>query len=87
MHSNDDVKTRIKVNIYGAEYVVKANESPEYIEKLAHLVDEKMQQIANRNRSMPGSKVAVLTALNLADELHKLREDYDGLLKLIEEAK
>jgi len=83
----DDVKTTVKVNIYGSEYIVKANESPEYIQKLAFMVDKKMQQIGNRNRTMAGSKVAVLTALNLADELCKLREDYEGLLKLIEEAK
>jgi len=84
---NDDKITRVKVNINGAEYVIKSNESPEYVVKLANLVDSKMQQIASGSRTMPSTKVAILTALNLADELCKLREDYEGLLKLIEEAK
>ena len=30
--SVDDIKTRVKVNIYGSEYIVKTNESPEYIQ-------------------------------------------------------
>lgn len=73
--------------IYDTEYIVRANEPPGYIEKLAALVDRKMRQIGQRNRNLPTTKVAVLTALNLADEMCKLQEDYEGLLKIIEEAK
>lgn len=87
MHSPNDEKTRSRVNIYGSEYIVKANEPSEYIDRLAVLVDKKMKEVSKGNKSMPASKVAILAALNLADELCKLREDYEELLKLIEEAK
>ncbi|WP_227765757.1 cell division protein ZapA [Zhaonella formicivorans] len=87
MQQEKDYKNRVSVNIYNSEYVVRANEPSDYIEMLAALVDRKMRQIGQRNPNMPVSKVAVLTALNLADELCKLQEDYDALVKLIEEAK
>lgn len=77
----------MKVNIYDSEYIVRANESPEYVEKLAALVDKKMRHISKASSNMPISKLAVLTALNLADELCKLHQDHDTILKLIEEAK
>jgi cell division protein ZapA len=87
LQQEKDYKNRVSVNIYNSEYVVRANEPSDYIEMLATLVDRKMRQIGQRNPNMPVSKVAVLTALNLADELCKLQEDYDALVKLIEEAK
>ncbi|MBP8819032.1 MAG: cell division protein ZapA, partial [Syntrophomonadaceae bacterium] len=40
-----------------------------------------------RNPNLSSTKVAVLTALNLADELNKLQEDYDELVKNLEEEK
>lgn len=83
----EDQKTRVTVNIFDTEYVVKANETPQYIQRLSNMVDRKMRQIAQSNQRLSVTKIAVLTALNLADELAKLQDDYDALVKLIEEAK
>jgi cell division protein ZapA len=77
--------TRVTVSIFNEEYVVKGEESPEYIEMLASFVDRRMKMIQQRNPNLSGTKVAVLTALNLADELNKLQEDYDELVKNLEE--
>jgi len=78
---------RVKVEIFNQEYVVKGNENAEYIEMLAAYVDRRMRMIEQRNHSLSIVKVAVLTALNLADELNKLQEDYDELVKVLEEEK
>jgi cell division protein ZapA len=43
--------------------------------------------IEQRNHNLSIVKVAVLTALNLADELNKLQEDYDEMVKMAEEGK
>lgn len=80
-------KTRVTVKIYGEEYVVKGFASSEYIEGIAAYVDKKMHLIGNKNPHLSVSKVAVLAALNIADELHKLQEDYDSLVKLLDEEK
>ncbi|NMC27445.1 MAG: cell division protein ZapA [Syntrophomonadaceae bacterium] len=78
---------RVKVEIFNQEYIVKGNENAEYIEMLAAYVDRRMRMIEQRNHSLSIVKVAVLTALNLADELNKLQEDYDELVKVLEEEK
>jgi cell division protein ZapA len=52
---------------------------------LASYVDRRMRMVQQRNVNLSTSKVAVLTALNLANELNKLQEDYDELVKTLEE--
>ncbi|MGB4302461.1 MAG: cell division protein ZapA [Syntrophomonadaceae bacterium] len=76
---------KVTVNIFNEEYVVKGDEEPDYIEMLASYVDRRMRMVQQRNVNLSTSKVAVLTALNLADELNKLQEDYDELVKTLEE--
>lgn len=82
-----DNQARVAVKIYGEEYIVKGNATREQIEKIAQQVDQKMLQIARRNPHLSQAKVAVLTALNLADELNHLQDDYDNLIKLLEDEK
>lgn len=84
---NSNTTNRVTVEIFNQEYIVKGNENAEYIEMLAAYVDRRMRMIDQRNRSLSIGKVAVLTALNLADELNKLQEDYDELVKVLEEEK
>ncbi|MHB8172401.1 MAG: cell division protein ZapA [Thermincolia bacterium] len=79
--------TKVDVEIFGENYVIKGNEGREHVLMLTNYVDKKMKQISNRNPRLSASKVAVLTALNIADELSKLQEDYDNLVKLIEDEK
>lgn len=80
-------KGRAAVNIYGEEYVMRGEATPEYMKMLAKYIDKKMKQIAIRQPLLPISKIAVLTAVNIADELSKLQEDYDTLVKLMDEKK
>ena len=68
-------KNRVEVRIAGKEYTIIGNESDEYIQKIALYVDRKMGEITTSNNNLSTSMVAVLTALNLADELYKLNEE------------
>lgn len=76
---------KVTVVIFNEEYVVRGEENPDYIQMLASYVDRRMRMIFQRNANLSSTKVAVLTALNLADELNKLQEDYDELVKALEE--
>ncbi len=78
---------KVSVDIFDEEYVVKGDENRDYIEMLASYVDRRMRLIHQRNPNLSATKIAVLTALNLADELNKLQEDYDELVKKMEEEK
>lgn len=68
-------KHTVRVKIYGTEYPIQAEADPTYIQEIAQYVDKMMHEIpgASAKQSLVG--VAVLTALNIADELYKERED------------
>ena len=70
---------RVEIEIYGEEYVLKGTESIEYMKKLAQYVNKMMKDISNRNFKLPLNKVAILTALNIADEYHKIQKEYENL--------
>ena len=71
----------IQVNIFGQVYHIKGGEDPQHTSELAALVDEKMNFIA-RQVSVPDSfRVAVLTALHLADEYDALLKEHEELQK------
>lgn len=80
-------KTKITVKIYNEEYVIKGQADPGVIEKIAAYVDRKMRLVGQRNPQLPLSKVAVLAALNIAEDFAKLHEDYETLSKQLDEVK
>lgn len=69
---------RVTMTICGDEYTLVADEQAEYMEKVGHLVDEKMSQLMEQAR-VGRSDAAVLTAVNLADELFKAQEASENL--------
>lgn len=64
----------VPVVIMGQTYKVRAEEDVGYIEELARFVDTKMQTIAETTGTSDSLKVAILAALNIADELFKAEE-------------
>ena len=63
----------VHVDIHGQRYAVRSDLDPSYISELAAYVDEKMQLAATEVQSGESMKVAVLAALNIADELFTSR--------------
>ena len=63
----------IRVVIYDQEYFVRGDLNEEYIQKLGNFVDAKMRAIAGRTRTVDSLRVAVLAALNIADEYHQIK--------------
>ena len=76
-------KNKLNVVIFGEEYVIKGEAEQDYMEKVASFVDKKMQQISNANPQLSAKQNAVLVALNVTDELLRLRKDYDELIKVL----
>ena len=68
----------ITVDIYDQTYHLNGNDR-EYIERLAATVDAKMRAVASQGRTVDSLRVAVLAALNLADELARLEERYTAV--------
>jgi len=63
----------IRVEIYGQIYSIRTDLNPDYIRQLARAVDAKMQALARQSGTVDTRRLAVLTALNLADELQQLQ--------------
>ncbi len=63
----------IKVEIYDQTYVMKGQLDDGYVQSLARMVDAKMRSIATRTRTVDTLRVAVLAAMNIADECQQLR--------------
>lgn len=76
---------RIRVDIYGTEYQLRGNASTGHIRLVAGLVDDKMREIASHNPRLDLNRLAVLAAVNIADEYMRLREEYEELLKILEQ--
>ena len=69
--------------IQGLRYPVKSSLDPAYVAELAAYVDEKMRLASEANDTTDFLRVAVLAALNLADEVfrHRVeREDRSAVL-------
>jgi cell division protein ZapA len=64
----------VKIEIYDQIYNVNAEENEEYLKELAAYVDQKMRDVAQATRTVDSVKVAVLAALNVADELFTARQ-------------
>ncbi|MDI9514057.1 MAG: cell division protein ZapA [Clostridiaceae bacterium] len=70
-------RNKVTVKIAGNEYVLCGNESPEYIQRIALMVDRKLRDITRKNHLLSTSMASVLTAVNMADELVKAKEAYN----------
>jgi cell division protein ZapA len=77
-------KKSIKVQIFGMDYSLKSDKDPEYIKQVAEFVDEKIQKLSTNTNVKSQTKIAVLVALNIADELFQLKKQYENSLKVFE---
>jgi len=69
----------VVVEIYDQIYQLRGVEQ-DHIERLASMVDSKMRAVSAHGATVDSLRVAVLAALNLADELLALRTRYDSLV-------
>ena len=67
----------VTVQIYDQTYHL-SGEDAEHIHKLAELVDARMRAVAAQGRTADSLRVAVLAALNLADELSRAGQAGSG---------
>ncbi len=66
-------KNSITINILGDEYTIKGSSSSKHLEKVAAYVDKSMKKLWENNRHMSKDRLAILTSINLADEVIKLK--------------
>jgi cell division protein ZapA len=70
------------VEIFGQTYNVRGDGNPNYLAELAQFVDSRMREVAAQVATVDPMKIAILAALNIADEFsryRKQREDAAGM--------
>src|SRR5579863_4589336 len=73
----DAQNASVRVEIFDQAYNLRGSD-PEYILKLAEYVDAKMRAVAEATNTIDTVRLAVLAALNIADEFHLLKKRLDS---------
>jgi cell division protein ZapA len=68
----------VRVEIYDQSYNLRGSD-PEIIERLAEFVDSRMRMVSEHTSTIDSLRVAVLAALNIADEYFALKKKYDAI--------
>ncbi len=68
----------IRVEIYDENYNLRGSD-PAYIQRLAEIVDAKMRAVAQHTSTVDSLRVAVLAAINIADDYYQLKRKYEGI--------
>ena len=69
------------VEIFGQSYAVRAGKDPGYVHELAAYVDEQMREVSRASGVVDSVRIAVLAALNIADEFHRARARAEELAR------
>lgn len=72
---NENPVHRVMVDIFGEKYTVRGSANPDYIASVAEMVDSRMRELKANYGGLTRQRLAVLAALNLADELAQERRN------------
>src|SRR6266699_3159498 len=75
-HVQDASNGSVRVEIFDQGYNLRGTDA-DYIIKLAEYVDSKMRAVAEQTHTVDTARLAVLAALNIADEYHLLKRTGD----------
>ena len=74
----------ITVKIFGREYKIKGHAERNYIQSMAKYVDGKMRELSGGSTPSSQDRLAILAALNIADELFQERNKASDTLSSVE---
>lgn len=74
-------RNKVELRIAGKDYTIVGTEPEEYIQRIGHYIDRKMVEIMRTSNKLSTSLAAVLTAINVADDLFKSHENEVNLKK------
>ncbi len=75
------MKKALDVEILGQKFTISSEADEGYMLKVAGYVDEKMQELLRAAKPVSQSNIAMLAALNIADEYHRLKDTHEAVLQ------
>jgi cell division protein ZapA len=79
------MKKALDVEILGQKFTIASDAEEGYMIKVAGYVDGKMQELMRSPKSVAKTNVAMLAALNIADEYHRLKDAHEAVLNRLEQ--
>jgi cell division protein ZapA len=79
------MKRSISITVAGQKYTIKSDAEESYVHTLAELVDDKIRQVQRGAKAASRDAVAVLAALQIADDLQRERSGRAELRKRVRE--
>lgn len=76
--------TKTVVSIGGVEYTLCGDEDAEYIHRVALKVNSKVDEMKEQHPDLTNMQLAMLTAINLADDYIKLYDEYEAVRRELE---
>ena len=74
----------VTVEIMGQNLLVTSDDDDSRVKAIAETVDEKIRFIRTNSRAVNSINVAILAALNFADELERLKREHQELIRQID---
>lgn len=78
-------KTRVTLRVFGEDYPLKSSADEDYLRALGDYVDAAMRRLAGGQSKLSTGRLAVLAALQIADELFRLRQEHATLTSIFED--
>ena len=83
--SEENKKNKLRLKIAGSQFVISADESEQYIQKIARMVDDRIRYLDDSDSKMSLQMATIVAALNYCDQLEKERIITRELIKKTEE--
>ena len=78
------MKNLVRVEILGREYTVKSDEDEERVKKIAEYVNGKLRRISDNTKTISTLNVAILAAMDIANEYFEVLEGHSNLTQKVE---
>lgn len=78
------MKKTIEVHIMGQKFLVRSESDEHYVSRVAEFVNEKVTEISRKTQSIPSLNVAILAAMNIADEYLRMRDKKEQIFQSVE---
>ncbi len=79
------MKKALDVEILGQKFTISSDAEEGHMLKVAGYVDGKMQELMHASKPVAKTNVAMLAALNIADEFHRLKESHEAILNRLDQ--
>jgi len=78
------MKKAVEVEIMGQKFTVTSDADEDHVRKVAAYVNEKMEEVSSSSKLIPKFNVAMLAALNIADDYQKVKESHESILNRLD---